>query len=238
MEEQQQQNALAAAFPAPPPFWQNFTPENLNRISELRAAQSQASAKSDPAIELPIRLLDLPAELRCLQPPEPPAEGIYRCFGDQYNVRLNEANCSLYLEWTGMLIDAWKQMNDPLPSLEDQGIPRLYTPPDTPTGTNGKHNMARQRPSPCWAMRQGKCVVSSSHPTKPGRKPAAMCSTINTGTGNSLASRPRMVFSTSGPPVEAPMATRRISDGDERGDASVSHGDAASAAGFAAESAA
>jgi mediator of RNA polymerase II transcription subunit 7 len=87
MEEQQQQNVLAAAFPAPPPFWQNFTPENLNRISELRAVQSQAFAKPDLATELPIRLLDLPAELRCLQPPEPPAEGIYRCFGDLYNVR-------------------------------------------------------------------------------------------------------------------------------------------------------
>jgi mediator of RNA polymerase II transcription subunit 7 len=86
-EQQQQQNVLAAAFPAPPPFWQNFTPENLTCISELRASQSQTSAKSDPATELPIRLLDLPAELRCLQPPEPPADGIYRCFGDLYNVR-------------------------------------------------------------------------------------------------------------------------------------------------------
>jgi mediator of RNA polymerase II transcription subunit 7 len=92
MEEQQQQSVLAAAFPAPPPFWQHFTHENLSAISSLRAAQSQpqSSSKSelDPATELPIRLLDLPAELRCLQPPEPPAEGIYRCFGDIYNVRI------------------------------------------------------------------------------------------------------------------------------------------------------
>jgi mediator of RNA polymerase II transcription subunit 7 len=91
MEEQQQQNALAAAFPAPPPFWQSFTPENVSAISSLRTAQSQLSFASkfepDPATELPIRLLDLPAELRSLQPPEPPVEGIYRCFGDQYNVR-------------------------------------------------------------------------------------------------------------------------------------------------------
>jgi len=112
--EEQQPNTLAAAFPAPPPFWQNFTPENLNRITELRSAQSQAPVTSDPATELPIRLLDLPPELRCLQPPEPPAEGIYRCFGDLYN------------------------MNDPLPSLEEQGIQQLYTPPATPTGS-GKH---------------------------------------------------------------------------------------------------
>ncbi|PMD65740.1 MED7-domain-containing protein [Hyaloscypha bicolor E] len=119
MEEQQQQNVLAAAFPTPPPFWQSFTPENLSSISSLRAAEPQSSSSKvepDPATELPIRLLDLPAELRCLQPPEPPVEGLYRCFGDLYN------------------------MNDPLPSLEEQGIEQLYTPPLTPTSNNGgKH---------------------------------------------------------------------------------------------------
>lgn len=83
MAEQHQANPLASAFPTPPPFWQNFTPENIARIAELREAQS---SPSDPA--LPIRLLDLPPELRCLQPPEPPADGRYRCFGDIYNVRL------------------------------------------------------------------------------------------------------------------------------------------------------
>jgi mediator of RNA polymerase II transcription subunit 7 len=32
------------------------------------------------------------------------------------------------------------QMNDPLPSLEEQGIEQLYTPPLTPTSNNGgKH---------------------------------------------------------------------------------------------------
>jgi mediator of RNA polymerase II transcription subunit 7 len=29
------------------------------------------------------------------------------------------------------------QMNDPLPSLEEQGIQQLYTPPQTPTSNNG-----------------------------------------------------------------------------------------------------
>ena len=92
MEEQQQQNVLAASFPAPPPFWQSFTPENISSISSLRAVQSQSSSSKkelDPATDLPIRLLDLPAELRCLQPPEPPVDGIYRCFGDLYNVRIS-----------------------------------------------------------------------------------------------------------------------------------------------------
>jgi len=87
MDEQPPPNLLAAAFPSPPPFWQNFTPENLNRISQLRATQSQETITSGPAPASPLKLLDLPTELRWLQPPEPPAEGVYRCFGDVYNVR-------------------------------------------------------------------------------------------------------------------------------------------------------
>jgi mediator of RNA polymerase II transcription subunit 7 len=93
-EEQQQPNALSSTFPTPPPFWQSFNPENIARIAELREAQRMPASTSsdltskttDPA--LPTRLLDLPAELRCLQPPEPPLDGRYRCFGDIFDVRL------------------------------------------------------------------------------------------------------------------------------------------------------
>jgi mediator of RNA polymerase II transcription subunit 7 len=96
MTDQQPSNALAAAFPSPPPFYQHFTPENLDRIAALRAAQQaeQANASSDtqttlgetPSPNPALRLLDLPPELRFLQPPEPPAEGVYRSFGDVFNV--------------------------------------------------------------------------------------------------------------------------------------------------------
>jgi mediator of RNA polymerase II transcription subunit 7 len=90
MEEQQGETRLAATFPAPPPFWKEFTEENISRISELRAAQSgEGSKMSDPATSLPVRILDLPPELRFLQPPEEPTDGIYRSFGDIYNVRVH-----------------------------------------------------------------------------------------------------------------------------------------------------
>jgi len=110
-QQQQQPNVLAAAFPSPPPFYEHFTPENLERISTLRATQQASSSNTPqqtPESKLPIRLLDLPPELRFLQPPEPPAEGRYRSFGDNYN------------------------LNEVLPSLKEQGIEQLYTPPDTP----------------------------------------------------------------------------------------------------------
>ncbi|RFU30201.1 hypothetical protein B7463_g6140, partial [Scytalidium lignicola] len=101
MAEQQQPNALAAAFPNPPPFWQHFTPENLNRVAEIKA-QNGATPQ----------LLDLRAEIRFLVPPDPPAEGVFNCFGDRYNI------------------------NEELPSLEEQGIQQLYTPP---SDVGGKH---------------------------------------------------------------------------------------------------
>jgi mediator of RNA polymerase II transcription subunit 7 len=87
MAEQPQTNALASLFPTPPPFWQSFTTENTNQIEELHAAQGGADyVPNDPATSIPIRLLDLPSELRLLQPPEPPKDGVYRCFGDTYKV--------------------------------------------------------------------------------------------------------------------------------------------------------
>ncbi len=94
MTEQQQSNAVAAAFPSPPPFYQHFTSENLDRIAALRAAQqagsvtptSDSQSVQNGATKPALRLLDLPPELRFLQPPEPPAEGIYRSFGDVFNV--------------------------------------------------------------------------------------------------------------------------------------------------------
>jgi mediator of RNA polymerase II transcription subunit 7 len=96
MTDQQPSNALAAAFPSPPPFYQHFTPDNLDRIAALRAAQQHepANASSDTQTTLgeasapspALRLLDLPPELRFLQPPEPPADGVYRSFGDKFNV--------------------------------------------------------------------------------------------------------------------------------------------------------
>lgn len=112
MAEEQPAPASLLAFPSPPLFWQSFTPENLERISSFRAAQPQAaftSKSTDPATALTIRVLDLPPELRYLQPPEPPQDGIYRCFGEVL------------------------RLEDPIISLEDQGFKQLYTPPRTPT---------------------------------------------------------------------------------------------------------
>jgi hypothetical protein len=85
--EEQQASSLAAAFPSPPPFWKSFTPENLTQIAALRSAElSFPRQPQDAAKEVPVRILDLPSELRYLQPPEPPVDGVHRCFGDPFRV--------------------------------------------------------------------------------------------------------------------------------------------------------
>jgi mediator of RNA polymerase II transcription subunit 7 len=82
MADQQQGNALASAFPSPPPFYQHFTEENLARVAVLRAGKDSDSSQKDGSLTK----VDLPTELQYLQPPDPPAEGTYRSFGDLYNV--------------------------------------------------------------------------------------------------------------------------------------------------------
>lgn len=84
MEEQQ---GLAAIFPNPPPFWQDFTTEKIEKITALREQQTRSTNKFfDPSRELPPRILELPTELRFLQPPPLPESSIYKVFGDTYNV--------------------------------------------------------------------------------------------------------------------------------------------------------
>ncbi|KAL5328266.1 hypothetical protein ACEPPN_001764 [Leptodophora sp. 'Broadleaf-Isolate-01'] len=113
MEEQQPPSSLATAFPSPPPFWKSFTPESTTRIAALRAAELPFPRQAqDPACEVPVRILDLPTELRNLQPPEPPVDGSYRCFGDPF------------------------RLDEPLPTLQALGLEQLYTPPGTPNGSS------------------------------------------------------------------------------------------------------
>ncbi len=80
-QEQQQQptatNTLSSAFPAPPPFWKHFTPENLARLKEI---QEQAGVSDGKPVN------DVPSELQYLVPPTPPTTGTYRSFGATYDV--------------------------------------------------------------------------------------------------------------------------------------------------------
>jgi mediator of RNA polymerase II transcription subunit 7 len=101
MADPQQANALTAAFPNPPPFYHYFSSENLEHLESLKAEaerdgtsreqDAQTTRKDTPTSSPAPQLLELPPHLRCLQPPAEPANGMYRSFGDPFNVSL--ASC-------------------------------------------------------------------------------------------------------------------------------------------------
>ncbi|KAI1374426.1 MED7-domain-containing protein [Hypoxylon crocopeplum] len=109
MEEEQP--GVSSTWPPPPPFWRDFTPENVARINELRKEEAEREEIKDPST---IRLEGLPREQRNLQPPAEPADGVWRVFGDTYRLK------------------------DELPRLEDMGIRRLFPNPEE-RDTNGQH---------------------------------------------------------------------------------------------------
>jgi mediator of RNA polymerase II transcription subunit 7 len=75
----QQLEPIKAPFPAPPPFYQHFTKENLNQLRRLRKEAQQSSASNDASLDI----LKLPPELRYLIPPTPPSnDTTYRTFAD------------------------------------------------------------------------------------------------------------------------------------------------------------
>lgn len=88
MADDNPDNVLSATFPAPPPFWKHFTPDNRTRFTELQQqyAADHPAENASASDALPPRIPDVPPELRYLQPPEPPANGKYRNFGDAYDV--------------------------------------------------------------------------------------------------------------------------------------------------------
>ncbi|KAF4919366.1 Mediator of RNA polymerase II transcription subunit 7 [Colletotrichum viniferum] len=109
--EEPSQNAVAATFPNPPPFWKDFTPEKLARIEDLRKAQAEKDGVD--VKDLPPRIPNIPEELINLNPPSEPASGTWKVFGANYT------------------------LDDKLPSLEEGEIQRLAPAP--PEEKDGKH---------------------------------------------------------------------------------------------------
>ena len=71
----QDEDLIISFFPDPPPFYRKFTAENLERLKEIEkeAGLDSSDAKATPKLSLD-QILALPAELRYLIPPEPPAD--------------------------------------------------------------------------------------------------------------------------------------------------------------------
>lgn len=80
MADQAQARMLSAAFPTPPPYYKHFTKQNVTKVRQIRKEAATNTNQVD--------VESLPAELRYLIPPEPPADGRYKSFGAQHDVRV------------------------------------------------------------------------------------------------------------------------------------------------------
>lgn len=80
MADQAQARMLSAAFPTPPPYYKHFTKQNVTKVRQIRKEAATNTNQVD--------VESLPAELRYLIPPEPPADGRYKSFGAQHDVRI------------------------------------------------------------------------------------------------------------------------------------------------------
>lgn len=89
MADAAQQRALTAAFPPPPPFWKHFTPDNLQRLEEIKqeARGGEDSKKKKKWTPAELQALKVPPELRFLVPPEVPSNGHYSVFSELQSVR-------------------------------------------------------------------------------------------------------------------------------------------------------
>ncbi|CAG8285619.1 unnamed protein product [Penicillium nalgiovense] len=139
MADTNQQRAVTAAFASPPPLWEHFTRENLDRLEQIKTeASTDKNGDPDCKKELTqseLRALDLPPELRFLVPPETPT-GQYCVFGEQQT-----PSTTL------------------LPSLKEQSIKQLY--PDLVT-TDSEQDTPK--PSPplnhaCYLLKISKSLL-------------------------------------------------------------------------------
>ncbi|KAH0341188.1 MED7-domain-containing protein, partial [Aureobasidium melanogenum] len=78
MADQAQARMLSAAFPTPPPYYKHFTKQNVTKVRQIRKEAATNTNQVD--------VESLPAELRYLIPPEPPADGRYKSFGAQHDL--------------------------------------------------------------------------------------------------------------------------------------------------------
>lgn len=87
-------------FPPPPPFYKYFTAKNIDRLKKLQeSAQAQGDETEQESAGSGLtkqQILNLPSELRYLIPPEVPADGKYRSFGEWHDVGASE-DCFLHL---------------------------------------------------------------------------------------------------------------------------------------------
>ncbi|KAF5102477.1 hypothetical protein D0Z00_000404 [Geotrichum galactomycetum] len=106
-------SGLFSVYPPPPPYYKYFTQENIDKLAKFKETEAASNILLPSDQPTPLEKEDASAPsssnikdhfpLEYLVPPEPPAEGPYRSFGE-----------------------IW-QTEDKLPTLSDTGIKQLYS---------------------------------------------------------------------------------------------------------------
>ncbi|KAF2713398.1 mediator of RNA polymerase II transcription subunit 7 [Pleomassaria siparia CBS 279.74] len=124
--DQEQPEIQASYFPEPPPFYKHFTTENLASLKQFKVDNPGNSDDGPPSPCLSAsQLLSLPTELRCLVPPEPPAEDDqYRVFGQMTKVHGTE-DLKEQMEGLGHLMGI---IEPPLEGWEFEQLPSSRPP--------------------------------------------------------------------------------------------------------------
>lgn len=73
----------SSTFPDPPPFWQDFTPEKVDRFESLKSRYADQQGLDATTVT---RVPNAPADLVNLQPPAEPADRKWRLFGEVQTV--------------------------------------------------------------------------------------------------------------------------------------------------------
>jgi mediator of RNA polymerase II transcription subunit 7 len=125
-------------FPPPPPFYQNFTTENQDRLQEVKknAGIDIAADDSTSATLSAEQILALPAELRYLIPPEPPKDDEdFKVFGAMTKAKGSDSFTKT-MEWISRTLSADY-------TLTGWEYEQLY--PSTEASSSASSSLDRQR---------------------------------------------------------------------------------------------
>ena len=119
---------VTALYPDPPPFWKDFTPENLTRFDSLK---QEFAEQQGVDVSTVVRIPDIPDDLIYLQPPVEPVEARWKLYSEPQSVSTTSTPIVQSLYPANIILLPLLQLDHELQSLETAGIQRLAAASET-----------------------------------------------------------------------------------------------------------